>query len=137
MRKIRVIANLVVYGSLCLIAWSGITLYRKARTLELIADTRAIASERVNRALTKIEINWGGDQVEPAPSGHGLSANQATFLLCIGVLGILWAAPRLGKLADIEQSEANTDGTQPNKTLDATAKRPVVSSESPTPPHHL
>ena len=118
MRKIGVIANLVVAGSLCLIAWSGMTLYRKARSLEMIADTRSMASERVNRALRDIEINWG-DQVEPSPSGQGLSANQATFLLCIGVLGIMGAAPQLGKLLDTEHSKANTVASQPNKPCDS------------------
>jgi hypothetical protein len=68
-----------------------------------------MASERVNRALRGIEINWG-DQVEPSPGGHGLSAKQATFLRCIGVLGILVASPRLGGAPESSPSKADAVG---------------------------
>ena len=111
MVKSKVIAHLVVAGSLCLMVWSGFSLYRKARSLEMIAETRDMASERVNRALREIQINWG-DHSEPAPSGHGLSAKQATFLLCIGVFGILVASPRLGGLPDSGPSKADAVGPQ-------------------------
>ncbi len=95
----RLIANFIVTGSLCLIAWSGYTLYRKARSLEIIANIHAASSEHVNRATRGIEINWG-DHLEPAPSSQGLSANQAIFLLCVGILGLLGAVPSTGKPAE-------------------------------------
>lgn len=109
----RLIANLIVIGSLCLIAWSDYTLYRKARTSEIIADSRAFSSDRVNQATTWMEVHWG-DHLEPTPSSQGLSANQATFLIGIGILGLLGAVPFTGKPAIAQKAEESGSDKLPN-----------------------
>jgi hypothetical protein len=101
----RLIANFIVTCSLCLIVWSGYTLYRKARSLEMIADIHASSSDRVNRATIWTEINWG-DHVEPAPNSQGLSADQAIFLLGLGIVCFLVAVPLARKPSVAEQDGA-------------------------------